>query len=66
MGERGSQGGLEVTNRASHPYDQGSTLASGSYVGRVSADLNPTPRVFLRVLRFSSLLKIDSHAVNYI
>ena len=35
----------------------------GSYVGWVSVDLNLTPRVFLRVLRFSSLLKIDSRPI---
>ena len=34
--------------------------APRSYVGWVSVNLNLTPRVFLRILRFSSLLKIDS------
>ena len=37
--------------------------ALGSYVGWVSVDLNLTPRVFLRVLRFSSLIKIDSRPI---
>ena len=36
----------------------------GSYVGWVSVDLNLTLRVFLRVLRFSSLLKIDSRPMD--
>ena len=35
----------------------------GSYVGWVAVDLNLTPRVFLRVLRFSSLLKIDCRPI---
>ena len=35
----------------------------GSNVGWVSVDLNLTPMVFLRVLRFSSLLKIDSRPI---
>ena len=38
--------------------------APRSYVGRVSFDLNLTPRVFLRVLRFSFLIKIDSHSIT--
>ena len=36
----------------------------GSYVGWVSANLNLTPKIFLRVLRFSSLLKIDSQSIT--
>ena len=60
-----SQGGLVVINRASHLCDPGSTVALRSYVGWVSVDLNLTPRVFLRVLlRFSSLIKVDSRSVT--
>ena len=53
---KGSQGGLVVINRASHLCDPSLTLAS--------VDLNLTPRVFLRVPRFSSLLKIDSQSIT--
>ena len=60
----GSQDGLVVINRTSHLCYPGSTLASRSYVSWVSVDLSPTPRVFLRVLRFSSLIKIDSRSIT--
>ena len=43
---------------ASHYYDPGSCL--GHMWGELLVDLNLTLRVFLRALRFSSLLKINS------
>ena len=54
--------GLVVMSHTSHLCDPASILASGSYVGWVSVDLNLTPRIFLRVLLFSSLVKIDSRS----
>ena len=59
----GSQGGLVVINHASHLCDPGSTLASGRIWAEFQSKLNLTQRVFLRVLRFSSLLKIDSRPI---
>ena len=45
------------------PLWPGFNSGLGSYVGWVSVDLNLTPRVFLRVLRFPSLRKIDSRPI---
>ena len=39
-------------------------LAPRSYVGWVSVNLNSTARVFLQVLQFSSLIKIDSQSIT--
>ena len=44
----------------SHLYDPGSTFGPARMMRFVNVSL--TPRVFLRLLRFSSLRKIDSHS----
>ena len=56
----GSQDGLVVINHPFHLCHPGSTLGPEIVCG---LSVNLTPRVFLRVLRFSSLSKIDSQPI---
>ena len=62
--DHSQDGFIVVINCASHLCNPGSTLAWRSFVGWVSVDLNLTLRVFLRVLPFSSLIKIDSRSIT--
>ena len=52
-----------VINHASHLCDPGLTLASGRMWAEFQS-IPTSPRVFLWVLRFSSLLKIDSQSIT--
>ena len=58
-----SQVGVVLIIRASHPSWTRGRL-SGPPLRLRFVNLNLTPRIFLRVLRFSSLYKIDSQLIT--
>ena len=59
-----TRAGCHLGSQSSHHCDPGSTLASKHMWAELqSIDLNLILRVFLGVLRFSSLIKIDSQLI---